>query len=489
MGHVIGVDVGSQSIKGVLVDESGATTAVASAPLRMHHQESGWAEQVPADWTTALCRVVRRLLDAHPVPVDMLALASQVDGVVPVGADGLPLRQAIIWLDRRATAQSDALAEAVGEQALFERTGLNADASHSAPKMMWLRDHDPDVWRLTRRLLPVGGYLLAWLTGTFLQDPANASSTLLYDLRTGDYDPRLCEAAGIDPGLLPAVAPATQVAGQLTRTAAEALGLPRECRVVVGTGDEHAASLAAGVIAPGVVADVTGTAEPVTAAARELVLDEDRLVETHGHAVPGTYLVENPGFVSGGSTLWLATSVLDVAQADIFDLADEAPPGSDGVLFLPALTGATAPRWNADMRGCFNGLSMNHGRPHLARAVLEGCAYALRDIVDRLDALGLAGDEVRIVGGGGRSPLWCRIKADVLGRPVRPVLSQEGTALGAAMLAGTASGIFRDIDDAAARTVRLAPEPVLPGRAATDVYAESYVRYRALFDGVEGALL
>ncbi|MEV6315252.1 FGGY family carbohydrate kinase [Streptomyces sp. NPDC051776] len=487
MGHVIGVDVGSQSIKGVLVDEWGATTAVAGAPLRMHHRESCWAEQLPDDWTAALCQVVRRLLDGRAAQVDMLGLASQVDGVVPVDADGRALREALIWLDRRATAQSDALVAAVGERALFDRTGLNADASHGAPKMMWLREHDPEVWRRTHGLLPVGGYLLAWLTGVRLNDPANASSTMLYDLRTGDYDTGLCEAAGIDPAMLPAVAPATRVAGPLTPAAAEALGLSPDCRVVVGTGDEHAASLAAGVIAPGDVADVTGTAEPVTAAADEPVFDEGRLVETHGHAVPGTYLVENPGFVSGGSTLWLST-VLDVAQAAVFDLAAEAPPASDGVLFLPALTGATAPRWNAAMRGCFYGLSMNHSRPHLARAVLEGCAYALRDIVDRLDALGLAGGEVRIIGGGGRSPLWCRIKADVLGRPVRPVLSQEGTALGAAMLAGIASGLFRDVGDAVARTVRLAPEPVLPGSPATEVYAESYARYRALFDGVEGAL-
>lgn len=488
MAHVIGLDVGSQSIKGVLLDEAGATRAVASAPLEMRHPHNSWAEQHPGDWTAALATVVRTLIEGRSVRVDVLGLASQVDGVVPVDADGTALRDALIWLDRRATAQTLTLAGAVGEDRLFEITGLNADASHGAPKMMWLRDNEPQVWRRTRRLLPVGGHLLAWLTGACLQDPANASSTMLYDLRTGDYDPALCAAAAIDPEMLPAVAPATQVAGRLTAHAAEALGLPRDCRVIVGTGDEHAASLSAGVVAPGVIADVTGTAEPVTAAAGEPVFDDTRLVETHGHAVEGAYLIENPGFVSGGSTLWLATGVLQVPQSAVFDLAAQAPPASDGVLFLPALTGSTAPRWNAAMRGCFTGLSMNHGRPHLARAVLEGCAYALRDIVDRLDALGLAGDEVRVVGGGGRSPLWCQIKADVLGRPVRPVLSQEGTALGAAMLAGIVAGIFSGVDDAVGRAVHLAPEPIAPDPLSAEAYAESYQRYRALFEGVEGAL-
>jgi xylulokinase len=222
--------------------------------------------------------------------------------------------------------------------------------------------------------------------------------------------------------------------------------------------------------------------------AEELTLDEELLVETHAHAVPGTLLVENPGFVSGGSTLWLAGSVLRRPQADLFALAAKAPAGSDGVMFLPTLSGAMSPRWNDAMRGAFAGLSMNHDDSHLSRAVLEGCAYALRDIVDRLEALGLAGDEVRVVGGGARSPLWLQIKADVLDRPVRPVLAEEPTALGAAMLAGVAGGAFDDFDDAVARAVAIAPEPILPDPERVARYRAGYAAYRRLFDGVEKAL-
>jgi xylulokinase len=236
-----------------------------------------------------------------------------------------------------------------------------------------------------------------------------------------------------------------------------------------------------------VIVDVTGTAEPVCAPADQVVLDPQRLVETHAHAVPGRLLVENPGFVSGGSTLWLAESVLGVDQGAVFDLAARAPAGADGVIFLPALSGSMAPRWNENMRGAFTGLAMNHDGHHLARAVLEGCAFALRDIVDRLAALGLGG-EVRVVGGGARSPLWLQIKADVLGRPVRPVLAAEATALGAAILAGAAAGTFTDLDDAVARAVQLAPTTVDPDPALRERYDEAYARYQGLFDAVEGAL-
>jgi xylulokinase len=255
----------------------------------------------------------------------------------------------------------------------------------------------------------------------------------------------------------------------------------------VGTGDEHAATLGAGAVGQGVIVDVTGTAEPVTAPADAVVLDPERLVETHAHAVPGRLLVENPGFVSGGSTLWLARSVLGVDQGEVFGLAAGAPAGAGGVTFLPALSGSMTPRWNEDMRGAFTGLAMNHDGRHLARAVLEGCAFALRDIVDRLDALGIGG-EVRVVGGGARSPLWLTIKAGVLGRSVRPVLADEATALGSALLAGTAAGTFSGLDDAVARAVELAPATVDPDPADRERYDEAYARYRGLFDAVEGAL-
>jgi xylulokinase len=309
---------------------------------------------------------------------------------------------------------------------------------------------------------------------------------MVYDVAKGEFDDELCEAAGLDPAMLPVVRPSTDVVGALRGDVAADLGLPSTCAVVVGTGDEHAASVGAGAIESGVVVDVTGTAEPVTTVAAEPVRDPLGVVETHGHAVPGAWLIENPGFVSGGSTLWLA-NLLGVPQGEIFTRATQAPPTSDGVLFLPELSGSTAPRWNDAMRGAFLGLAMNHTSAHLARAVLEGCAYALRDIVERLDALGLGHGEVRIVGGGARDDLWASIKADVLGRPVRRVLTQEATAVGAAMIAGVGAGVFADFS-AALVAVQLDPNSIDPEPAAQRQYADAYGRYLAAFDAVEKAL-
>jgi xylulokinase len=258
--------------------------------------------------------------------------------------------------------------------------------------------------------------------------------------------------------------------------------------VVVGTGDEHAACIGAGAIVPGLVADVSGTAEPVAVTALSPVFDAECVVETHAHAITGLLLVENPGFVSGGCTLWCAEAILGTDQAGLFELAARAPAGAGGVLFVPALSGATVPRWNDRMRGVFAGLAMNHDRSHLARSVIEGCTFALADVIGRLDALGLAGPEIRVVGGGGRSELWLQIKADVTGRTVRQVLAPEPTALGAAVLAGLAAGVFTEAADAVARTVTLAPRAYEPDVRTTAVYQERYAQYRALYDGAEGAL-
>ena len=488
MSLVLGVDVGSQSIKAVIVDDGGDVVSAGSAPLTMTHEHDGWADQDPHAYCTALRDAVRAATEGVQADrVVAMGLGSQVDGVVACDADGTPLRPAIIWLDKRATEQCDRLVSAVGSERLSERTGLVADASHSAPKMMWIRENETRIWQQAAVLAPVGSFVLHHLCGSHAQDPANASSTMVYDVARGDFDTELCEAAGLDPAMLPPVRPSTDVVGTLRPDVAAELGLTTRCAVVVGTGDEHAASVGAGAIESGVVVDVTGTAEPVTTVAAAPVRDPLGVVETHGHAVPGSWLIENPGFVSGGSTLWLANGLLAIPQGEVFALARQAPPASDGVLFLPALSGSTAPRWNDAMRGAFLGLAMNHTQAHVARAVLEGCAYALRDIVDRLDALGLGHGEVRIVGGGARDDLWAAIKADVLGRPVRRVLTQEATAVGAAMVAGVGAGVFASFD-AASVAVHLDQDTIEPDAAAQRQYAEAYCRYRAAFDAVESAL-
>ena len=488
--YAIWCDVGSQSVKGILLDPSGTVVAQAAAGYPVEYPHPGWAQQDSLDWRRAIASVVGELRASAGIMAEdiaVLGLASQVDGLVAVDADAEPLGPAIIWLDRRATAQARTLRDVVGRANVRRLTGLNLDASHVAFKMLWLRDEQPTIFERAAGLLLPGSALLAWLTGERLVDHANASSTLLYDITTRDWSPEMLEATGLDAGRLGTIADAADAGGRLRPKAAAAVGLTTATRVVVGTGDEHSAALGAGGIRPGIVIDITGTAEPVGVAATTPVIDDTGLVETHGHADPRVWLVENPGFVSGGSVAWFTEAFGGGATAAQLD--DEAAagtvPGTNGVTFLPTLSGATAPRWNDRARGVYAGLSLNHGRAHLYRALLEGCTFALRDIVDRLDAMGLVRDEIRVVGGGARSPLWLQMKADVTGRAVRVMASDESTALGAAMLAGVGAGTFAGLDEAVERLATLEPRVYEPDRATAGAYDDAYGRYRALFDALE----
>ncbi|HEU4573252.1 MAG TPA: FGGY family carbohydrate kinase, partial [Candidatus Limnocylindrales bacterium] len=393
--YVIGCDLGTQSTKALLLDDAGTVVARAGRPYGTRYPAPGWAEQDPRDWLAALTGAVREVMtavQAGPADVAGIGIAAQVDGIVAVDASNEPLGPAPIWMDRRATAETAAATARVGEETIRAVTGANADPSHGAPKIAWLRDH---VGERPAAYLPPASYLVAQLTGARVLDPANASCLLVLDVATARWSEPLLAAFGIDPGELPSIAPSSSVAGGLRRELAEALGLRPGCPVVTGTGDEHAASLAAGLLRPGVVCDIVGTAEPVAAAALEPTRDPDGLVETHFHAAPDRWLIEHPGFVSAGTIRWLAEDVLGCEQSEIRVLSADAPPGADGVAFVPALGGASTPRWNPTVLGAFTGMTIGHDRRHLARAVVEGCAFAVRDVVDRLEALGLAGDTIR----------------------------------------------------------------------------------------------
>lgn len=483
--YVIGCDVGTQSTKAVLLDREGRVVARAANRYATTYPAAGWAEQDPRDWDRALAAVVREVIEIASIPrsdVVALALAAQVDGIVAVDAAGEPLAPAPIWMDRRAIAETRELADRVGVDTIRAITGLNVDASHGAPKAAWLRRSLREP--IAAFLVPAA-YLVGRLTGERVLDHANASCLLLYDITTRNWSPVLLDAMHLEASTLGEVRVATDVAGTLRPEAAAALGLEPGCRVAVGTGDEHAACVAAGVLRPGIVCDIAGTAEPVAAASAEMVIDPDSLVETHAHVPADRWLVENPGFVSGGSVRWLAESVLGCSQEDVALLAAEAPAGSTGVLFQPALGGSVTPRWNADARASFSGLTLSHDRRHIARAVIEGCAFALRDIVDRLSALGLAGESIRVVGGGARNRLGLQIKADVTGSRIEVLSEPEATAFGAGLIAATAAGWFADLDEAASATLRLAGDPILPEPHDQAVYEEAYRRYRATYDALE----
>ena len=488
MGHVIGIDLGSQSLKGLLLDPAGRLVGEAARSYDLHVPAPGWAQQDPADWWAAIREVIAELVSTAglaPADVAALAFASQVDGVVAVDAAGADLHPAIIWLDRRAEDETAALGRRIPADELFARSGLNLDSSHVAPKILWLRGHAPDAYAGAATFHLPGSWAVARLTGRSIVDHANASSSLLYDVRERDWSDELLAAAGVERERLPVVAVSTAVAGTLTPAAAAALGLTTTCIIAVGTGDEHAAALGAGVLRPGPICDIAGTAEPVAVASDVPVFDRSGLVETHAHADPRSWLIENPGFVSGGSVRWFNDTIGRSTFEQLCDAAADVPAGSEGAIFVPALSGAMTPRWNGRARAVFHGLSMAHGVGHLARAVFEGCAFGLRDIVDRFAELDLGQGEIRVVGGGSKSDFLLQMRADVTGKPVRRVTHPEATALGATMIAAVVAGTYASLDEAATALVRLDDAVHEPDQRVRAAYDDAYRTYRALFDAVE----
>jgi xylulokinase len=472
--------VGTQSTKTILLDDQGAIVGRGARPHAVVHPAPAWAEQDPTTWLAAVAGSIADAIHGAMLPAADCAgigIAAQLDGIVAVDAANRPLGPAPIWMDRRAIAELATATARVDPDRIRAITGANADPSHGAPKIAWLRDHlhvAPDGY-----LLPAS-WIVASLTGRRVVDAANASCLLLIDLERLAWSDELLDAFEIDRSGLGEIRPATDVAGPLLDELARAWGLPA-CPVVVGTGDEHAACVAAGILRPGPIGDIVGTAEPVAVAADRPIRDPNGLVETHAHVPVGRWLVEHPGFVSAGSVRWLAEDVLGVGQADIGRLAAEAPVGAGGVGFLAALGGAMTPRWEPRVLAAFTGLSVGHDRRHLARAVLEGCSYAVRDVVERLAELGLGGDTLRVVGGGARDGTWLRIKADVTGRRVERLAEPEATALGAALIAATGIGWFEDLDAASGATLRLDPEVLEPDPANRARYDDGWAAHRARF--------
>lgn len=452
----VGIDIGTQSLKAVVCDESFAVLGSHAISYGTRYPAPGCAEQDPAQWEKALEPAVAAALSAAGVrgdDVKAIAIAGQLDGCVAVDDRGAPVSPCLIWQDKRAHDYLRA--------DRFDTTGQVADPSHMAPKIAWLAANG---MRGARYHQPTS-YLVERLTGVAVLDPAHASTTLLYDLARGGWSPDLLADYAIDERALPVIEPATATAGPLTHDLA---GIRAGTPVAVGTGDDFATPLGAGVIDPGRLVVAIGTAEVVGTLAGTAVLDRadaraatdpwralaEPMVETHAYPT-GAFFVENPGWLSGGVVRW-ASQLLGLANdAELDAVAASAPAGADGVTFIPALSGGMTPVWRSHARGTLHGLAAAHDRSHIARAVLEGLAFACRDVAGRLAALGLPLADAIVLGGGGKSKVWTQIRADVLQLPHHVAARTDTCAIAAAMLAAVAIGAVPDLRAAASRV----PQP------------------------------
>jgi xylulokinase len=474
---IVGLDIGTQSLKAVVTDRDLTVLGSAASPLRPRFPRPGWAEQDVRDWEAALGPTIARALHAAgrgAQSVVALGCGGQLDGCIGVDPAGQAVHPCLIWMDRRAQA----VIAGIPSDRIRECSGVILDASHMAAKIRWIKDNLAQARTIVRFHQPVS-YLVLRLTGQHVIDHGLASTTMLYSLAARGFDPELLDLFQVAAGELPAIAEAADRAGLLSSDGARLTGLLEGIPVAVGTGDDFSTPLGAGIMTPGKVVCVLGTGEVVGALHPEPVIDGGALVETHAYA-GGSYFIENPGWLSGGALAWFRDTFRLADFEELDRLAEAVPAGAEGVLFLPALSGAMAPEWVASARGCFYGLTSAHGRGHLARAVLEGTAFAMRDVIQRLGQMGVATTAIVLLGGGAKSAIWARIRADVAGLPVEIPHITDTSPLGGAVLAAVAAGLQPGLAEATQHLggVRERIEPDARTKAG---YDEAHAAYRKLF--------
>jgi xylulokinase len=450
---VVGIDVGTSGLKAIALSESGAVVARAERSYPLSTPQPGWSEQDPAHWVKAAQEVLEELPEAEG-----LGFSGQMHGLVSLDAQGDVIRPAILWNDGRTTAECREIEATIGLERLIELTGNRALEGYTAPKLLWLRHHEPESYNRIDSILLPKDYVRLKLLGERAIDVADASGTLLLDVANRRWSDEVTDALEIPAEWLPPV---------------------HESPDIAGAGDQAAAAVGVGVIDVGPLSVVLGTSGVVFSTLPAYAADPGARTHTFCHAVPGVWHAMGVMLSAAGSLSWLQGIV-----GDSFDrlVAEAEPwgPGAEGLTFLPYLVGERTPHANPDARAAFVGLSVRHDRGALVRAVLEGVAYGLRDILELLRDLGVEPTVGRVSGGGSRSDLWLNIVASVLGVPLERMENDDGSAFGAAMLAGVRTGLFGSVQEAVSTCVR-ARETIEPNPAWLDVYDAGYERFRTLY--------
>jgi len=484
VGLVLGIDASTTATKAVLVDEAGVVRGIGTAEYAFSVPRPLWSEQEPRLWwdgTVAAIRAVLASTGTSGADVVAIGLTGQMHGAVLLDSAGDVLRPAILWNDQRTGAECDAIRRAVGPERLIAITGNDALTGFTAPKLVWVRDHEPDVWRRIAHVLLPKDYVRFRMTGDYAVDKADGAGTLLFDLAARDWSAEVLAALAIDPAWMPRTWEGPEITGLVSAGAAELTGLRPGTPVVAGGGDQAANAVGVGAVVAGRMALSLGTSGVVFATTERPLFEPAGRVHAFCHAVPGRWHMMSVMLSAAGSLRWLRDAVApDVSFGDLVAQAAEVPAGSGGLWFLPYLSGERSPHPDPLARGAFVGLTLAHDRRHLTRAVLEGVAFGLRDGLDLMVAAGMpAPDQIRASGGGTASDLWRQILADVLDAEIATVNTTEGAAYGAGLLAAVGAGWYASVEDAASALVTATPVAA-PGPDAPR-YAEAHVIYRDLY--------
>jgi xylulokinase len=467
---LVGLDVGTSSVKAVAITLEGRVTGTASEQYQLRMPKPGWAEQDPEAWWRAARRALARL-EGEPVAI---GLTGQMHGLVCLDRGNRVLRPAILWNDQRTHAECGQIERLIGFERLIELTGNRALTGFTAPKLLWMRAHEPDLYgRIARICLPKD-YVRLKLTGEQAIDVTDASGTLLFDVAARRWSEEILDALDVPPAWLPPALESQEVSGYTHA------GVP----VAAGAGDQAAGALGVGVVGAGPLSVVLGTSGVVFSALDSFVSDPWARLHVFCHAVPSTWHAMGVMLSAAGSLNWLR-SILGGSYERMLAEAVEWGPGCDGLSFAPYLSGERTPHADPDVRGAFCGLDLGHDRGALCRAVLEGVAFGLRDSLELLRSLGLEPRSARVSGGGANSELWLKIIASVLRLPLERTVNPDGAAFGAALLGGISAGVFADASEAVSRCVSVSGT-VEPDRAWADRYDDLYADFRALYPALRG---
>ncbi len=467
---LVGIDVGTSGVKGVAIDESGEVLAVAEASYALATPRAGWAEQDPEDWWEASRSVLDELCETAGRPA-AIGLSGQMHGLVPLDDHDRVIRPAILWNDQRSARECDEIEQGLGFERLIELTGNRALAGFTAPKLLWLRRHEPESFARIARIALPKDYVRLRLCDEHATDVSDASGTLLFDVRNRRWSEEVLSALELDPDWMPRAHESPELSG---RTAA---GVP----VAAGGGDQAAGAVGVGADSPGPASVVLGSSGVVFAALEKFAADGQGRVHAFCHAVPGGWHVMGVMLSAAASLAWFRDAAGGGADYEtLLSGAARWAPGAEGLLFLPYLAGERTPHADPDARAAFVGLHLRHDTGALARAVLEGVAFGLRDSLDLLSELGAGVQVARVSGGGARSRLWLQIVASVLELPLEQVAVDEGAAFGAALLGGVTAGVWEDVHAATAATVRVR-DTVEPVAEWVEIYREQRERFRALY--------
>lgn len=484
MGYFIGIDTSTTATKALLMDESGKVMGVASTEYPYETPQPLWSEQDPSLWWRATAESTRQVIAKTGVDVTLvkgIGLTGQMHGLVLLDENGEVLRPAILWNDQRTGAQCDAIRARLGKEKLIQITGNDALTGFTAPKILWVQEHEPETWKRARHILLPKDYVRYKLTGKYASDRAGGAGTILFELAKRDWSSEVLSALDIPSEYLPKTYEGTEVTGTLASNVAAELGLLAGIPIFGGGGDQAAAAVGTGAVRAGVVSLSLGTSGVVFATTDGPFIEPDGRLHAFCHSVPGKWHLMGVMLSAAGSLRWYRDTFAPKTDYNtLLQPAADVPAGSDGLFFLPYLTGERTPHPDPLARGAFVGLTVRHSFPALTRAVLEGVSFGLRDSFELMKSAGLENiSQVRVTGGGARSPLWRQILADVFGTEIVTVNVEEGAAFGAALLSATGSGVFRDIEEACDAAIMIT-DNTSPG-ANKPIYDDIYPLYRMLY--------